>query len=412
MYRLSSIVLVLLGFIQTYGQKSPHGEMLKVDCAACHTSSGWMPARDTLQFDHNTTAFPLEGRHSQIDCKACHTSLVFSDAPSQCVNCHADMHNMSVGSDCARCHSPQSWIVDNIPELHERSGFPLVGSHSTPNCTECHISETSLRFNPIGNDCVNCHRDEYVATTNPNHEKVGYSTNCIECHDPFSTQWNAQLVSHDFFPLEMGHDNLACAKCHLTSNYSDASPECVSCHMDNYTATTNPNHQSANFSTNCADCHNIGAWSPSSFDHNTVYPLKDAHKKVESNCVLCHAQGYSNTPTTCVGCHLPDYNATTNPDHTDAQFPTDCAQCHTEIAWKPANFNHDGMYFPIYSGKHKGKWNACSECHTVSGNYGVFSCINCHEHNNQTEVNNDHKGVNGYSYDSNACYSCHPNGNN
>ena len=410
MYRLSSIILVLLGFIQTYAQ-SPHGEMLKADCAACHTSSGWLPVRDTLDFDHNTTTFPLEGSHLQVECKECHTSLVFSNAPSQCVNCHTDMHNMSVGSDCARCHSPESWIVDHIPELHEQSGFPLVGSHSTPNCVECHVSETSLRFNPIGNDCVNCHRDDYVATTNPNHEKVGYSTNCIECHDPFSIQWNAELVNHDFFPLEMGHDNLGCTKCHLTGNYSDASPECVSCHMDDYSATTNPNHLSANFSTNCAECHNIGAWSPSSFDHNTVYPLKDAHKEVASNCILCHAQGYSNTPTTCVGCHLADYNSTTNPDHADAQFPTDCAQCHTEIAWTPAVFDHDGMYFPINSGKHKDAWNLCTECHTTSGNYAAFSCIICHEHSNKAETDDKHKEVNGYAYESNACLSCHPKGN-
>lgn len=409
MYRLSSIILVLIGLVNTYAQ-SPHGAKLNVDCAACHSPSGWLPVKDKLDFDHSKTSFPLEGIHQQADCKECHTSLVFDGAPSQCINCHTDIHNMTVGNDCARCHTPQSWIVDNIPELHEQNGFPLVGSHATPNCVECHVSETNLRFNPIGNDCVNCHRDEYLATANPDHEKVGYSTNCVECHDPFSPKWNAELVNHDFFPLVMGHDNRGCTECHLTGNYSDASPECVSCHMDNYSATTNPNHTSANFSTNCTDCHTIEAWVPSSFDHNTVYPLVDAHKEVAHNCNLCHAQGYTNTPNTCVGCHQADYNSTTNPNHIAAQFPTDCAQCHSEKAWTPAEFDHDGKYFPIYSGKHKGKWNACAECHTTSGNFSTFSCINCHEHSNKTNVDNDHKGVNGYSYESNACYSCHPDG--
>lgn len=337
MRRLSSIILILFGFLQTFGQKSPHGEALKVDCAACHTSSGWVPVRDTLNFDHNKTLFPLEGSHLQTDCKQCHTSLVFDNAPSQCINCHTDIHNMSVGNDCARCHSTQTWIVDHIPELHEQNGFPLVGAHSTPSCTECHVSETNLRFNPIGNDCINCHKDEYAATVNPNHEKVGYSTNCIECHDPFSSTWRAELVNHDFFPLVGGHDNRGCTECHLTGNYSNASPECVSCHMDDYSATSNPNHLTSSFSTNCVDCHNVNAWAPSTFDH-------------------------------------------------------------------------DGMYFPIYSGRHRGAWNSCTECHTTTGNYAVFSCIVCHEHSNQTKVTNDHDEVGGFTYTATSCYTCHPTG--
>ena len=54
-------------------------------------------------------------------------------------------------------------------------------------------------------------------------------------------------------------------------------------------------------------------------------------------------------------------------------------------AWKPATFDHDGKYFPVYSGSHNGKWNACSDCHTNNSNYAVFSCIACHEHN-QTDM--------------------------
>ncbi|MBK9258020.1 MAG: hypothetical protein IPM42_21430 [Saprospiraceae bacterium] len=68
------------------------------------------------------------------------------------------------------------------------------------------------------------------------------------------------------------------------------------------------------------------------------------------------------------------------------------------------------MYFPIYTGKHKDEWNTCSDCHTNPNNYNIFSCINCHEHNNKNEVDDDHNGVSGYSYNSAACYSCHPMG--
>jgi hypothetical protein len=109
-----------------------------------------------------------------------------------------------------------------------------------------------------------------------------------------------------------------------------------------------------------------------------------------------------------VGCHLTDYNQTNNPPHASAQFPTDCQMCHTTSAWIPSTFDHDGQYFPIYSGKHAGEWNLCSDCHTNPGNYAEFTCLTCH---GQSQTNEEHNGVPGYSYNSNACYNCHPNGN-
>ena len=99
-----------------------------------------------------------------------------------------------------------------------------------------------------------------------------------------------------------------------------------------------------------------------------------------------------------------------HPPHASAQFPTDCQTCHTTTAWIPSTFNHDGQYFPIYSGHHAGKWTLCADCHTNASNYQVFSCIDCHAHSNQAQVNSDHQGVSGYSYNSVACYNCHPTG--
>ena len=95
-----------------------------------------------------------------------------------------------------------------------------------------------------------------------------------------------------------------------------------------------------------------------------------------------------------------------------AQFPTDCTACHSQNTWTPSTFNHDDMYFPIYSGRHEGEWNLCSDCHFNPNNYSLFSCIDCHEHDNQSQVDDDHQGVSGYQYNSNACYDCHPTGEN
>jgi hypothetical protein len=128
--------------------------------------------------------------------------------------------------------------------------------------------------------------------------------------------------------------------------------------------------------------------------------------------VACHNGDYNNTPTTCFGCHSSDYDQTTNPDHGIAQFPTDCEECHTDNAWVPSTFDHDGQYFPIYSGKHDGKWNLCTDCHTSPGNYSFFTCIECHEHNNQAEVDADHSEVQDYTYTGQSCFTCHPSGEN
>ncbi|MEP7323537.1 MAG: hypothetical protein ABI761_16555, partial [Saprospiraceae bacterium] len=142
--------------------------------------------------------------------------------------------------------------------------------------------------------------------------------------------------------------------------------------------------------------------------HNQYYVLSGAHATIANQCATCHKGVYNGTtPKTCVGCHLTDYNTTTNPNHKTANFPTACESCHSQTAWSPSTFNHDAQYFRIYSGKHKQAWSQCSECHTNASNFAVFSCTNCHEHNNKTSVDKDHKGVSGYTYTPVSCYSCH-----
>ncbi len=408
MCRLSSLGLFFLISSSLIGQ-SPHGDNLEVSCDLCHDASGWTINRETIQFDHNTTNFMLEGAHNQTDCNNCHKSLVFNEVSDQCIDCHTDVHSSSVGDDCARCHTSESWLVNNFAEIHEENGFALFGVHSTLSCEECHLSETRLRFDKIGNECINCHREDYMSTQSPNHPDAGFSTNCIECHDILGTGWGSENFLHDFFPLTLGHDISDCKECHVSGSFSDLSPECVSCHQSNYNETTNPNHQALNFSTSCTSCHTIDPnWRPARFDaHNEYYPLNGAHALVAGNCALCHTADYSNTPNTCVGCHINDYNNTQNPSHSQAHFSTDCKECHNENAWKPASFDHDAEFFPIYSGKHRGEWNNCTDCHTNTADYSIFTCITCHK---QSSTNSEHDEVSGYQYVSSKCLQCHPDG--
>jgi hypothetical protein len=67
------------------------------------------------------------------------------------------------------------------------------------------------------------------------------------------------------------------------------------------------------------------------------------------------------------------------------------------------------LYFPIYSGTHKGEWSNCTDCHTNPANYSQFSCTDCHEHN-KADMDDEHRGKRDYVYNSVNCYSCHPRG--
>jgi hypothetical protein len=109
----------------------------------------------------------------------------------------------------------------------------------------------------------------------------------------------------------------------------------------------------------------------------------------------------------CVACHQTDYDG----EHSGSGYPTDCSACHTPTVWTPADFDHDNDYFPIFSGKHQGRWNSggCATCHTNPSDFSQFTCFTCHAHN-QTKMNNDHSEVGGYVYSSPSCLSCHPSG--
>ncbi|MFK5957475.1 MAG: hypothetical protein QM495_01255, partial [Lutibacter sp.] len=270
--------------MQLFAQ-SPHGNKLAIDCAQCHTSESWVVNNETLKFNHNKlTNFKLEGTHSEINCKECHTTLVFEEAQNQCISCHTDMHSASVGNDCSRCHTSQNWTVNNIPELHEESGFPLVGAHTSLDCVECHTSETNLRFDKLGNECVNCHQANFDETINPNHTIADFSLNCTECHSAFETDWSAGNFNHDSFPLTLGHDIQECKKCHITTNFSDTSAECISCHQNDFDISTSPNHINAEFSTDCITCHTTNPdWTPADWNHD-FYALNGAHAAISEDC--------------------------------------------------------------------------------------------------------------------------------
>jgi hypothetical protein len=199
----------------------PHQLRFGTACDACHTIDGW----EEVTFDHNLSAFKLEGQHARVGCEACHQNNVFQGAPTDCFSCHRqdDEHNGRFGTDCGVCHTPFDW--DEATFDHNRSNFPLTGAHVDVFCEECH---TSGQFTGLSIQCVACHEDPIF--------HVGVlGTECQECHN--TSVWTpAQFnLSHpeprvDEEGTGINHGRTTCRTCHPSTvrEYT-----CLECHTDN-----------------------------------------------------------------------------------------------------------------------------------------------------------------------------------
>ncbi|MEM4260732.1 MAG: hypothetical protein QXG00_05840 [Candidatus Woesearchaeota archaeon] len=378
-------------------------------CYNCHPNGNVIGS-----FNHNQTGFSLTGVHSNLLCTSCHQNG-FSNTPNQCYECHLDDYEqtnnpnhqaLNIPINCEECHNTNTGWSPALFPIHNNY-YALSGSHINVSCNSCHQSG----YNNTPTECEGCHMEDYNQTQNPNHQQIGMNNQCNNCHTTQS--WVPSTFNHTntSFPLSGSHLGTSCSGCH--QGQTTGTPTiCFSCHQTDYNQATNPNHTALSLPTDCSQCHTTNPqWQPALFPiHNNYYPLTGQHYVIRDNCISCHNGNYNNTPNQCQGCHMSDYNTVTNPNHVSLQFPQQCDMCHTTNTWSPSTFNHDQQYFPIYTGEHRNEWDNCGICHTDPNNYQVFSCINCHEHR-KSKMDQEHQGVAGYVYNSQACYNCHPNGN-
>jgi mRNA-degrading endonuclease YafQ of YafQ-DinJ toxin-antitoxin module len=376
------------------------------ECEVCHTTIVWSPS----SFDHNNTMFPLTGAHQAVACSGCHASNQYQGLTTVCYDCHTTDFvsvtnpNHVAGNfshDCTQCHSTSGWIPASFD--HNATAFPLTGSHTVLLCQSCHVNGD---FQLVYSDCYQCHQADYQIPTSPNHVAGNFSHNCQSCHA--TTSWTPSTFDHNntMFPLTGAHQAVACSGCHASNQYQGLTTVCYDCHTTDFVSVTNPNHVAGNFSHDCIQCHTTSGWFPASFDHNTTaFPLTGSHTALL--CQSCHVNGdYQLVYNDCYQCHQPDYQIPTDPNHVVLNFSHNCATCHTTTAWLPSVFDHDGQYFRIYSGKHRGKWSSCADCHANPSNFADFTCLSCHEHR-QSAMDDKHRNVPGYLYSSPACYDCH-----
>ncbi|MBI5354423.1 MAG: hypothetical protein HZB50_17420 [Chloroflexi bacterium] len=188
-------------------------------CSACHVSTSWKD----VTFDHDLSAFKLEGKHATIDCQECHVNFVFKGTPKDCYSCHeaVDKHNGRYGTVCSACHIPTAW--KDVIFDHRLSKFPLTGAHTNAPCGSCH---KSADFKGLSPDCGTCHGD-------PAFHSGMFGTDCASCHN--TSNWSAKYRgSHPGIADEGGsgvnHGHTSCRTCH-TVTLHDAT--CKACHDGN-----------------------------------------------------------------------------------------------------------------------------------------------------------------------------------
>jgi Zn finger protein HypA/HybF involved in hydrogenase expression len=385
-------------------------------CTDCHgLVAGWLGAK----YDHPTAPVALTGAHSPnlVTCSQCHTTMPYSTVKQTCDGCHHaeyvatsnPSHTATgYGTDCASCHQVvANWAGASVN--HPSTPIALTGVHSSNlvTCTQCH---TTTPYSTVKQTCDGCHHTDYVGAKDPDHVAGNFSTTCTTCHT-LVAGWAGATFNHPTAPVALtgahSPNLVTCAQCHTTMPYSTVKQTCDGCHHADYVATSNPNHTSAGYGTDCASCHQVVAnWAGASVNHpSTPIALTGVHSANLVNCTQCHTTTpYSTVKTTCDGCHHTDYVGAKDPDHVAGNFSTTCTTCHGLVSgWLGATFNHPTSPIAL-TGAHSSNLVNCSQCHTTMPYSTVKqTCDGCHHADYVATTNPNHTAA-GYSTD---CSSCH-----
>lgn len=346
------------------------------ECDKCHTTAAFkLP-----NWDHQAmTGWALTGAHAKTECTKCHTTATLgSEKPTvrwrrpshECSFCHANPHNekpivapkgnaaaaspggathasLTDGVSCSTCHSTTAWKAkdaaggDDGKFDHGKTGFPLTGLHLRTTCVQCHNTTAIKR------ECVTCHQDAHQGRL---------AQNCDKCHSPAGWRVTRPFELHRMtrLPLTGMHVLADCSQCHVRANeqrFTDAQPDCYSCHQKDYQRPGIFPHQgtasSPPLSRDCGLCHKTLAWVPAS---------------------VSEVLGSTGSPLTV------------------------------------APPNHD-VRFPISFGKHRGA--ACSDCHSSITAPRAVRCVGCHSHDPLVLMQQHGRPI---PTDGASCLTCHPGG--
>jgi hypothetical protein len=153
-------------------------------CDVCHDTVAWTDAT----FNHNNTAFPLQGAHTTTACALCHVNNNYTTLPTDCYGCHSADYNGTTNpvhaaagfpTTCLTCHT--TWTTTNwLGATFNHTWFPMTHGNANGVCSTCHTNPNDYTVF----QCTGCHGNNNSA--NFQHEPVaGYvynSVNCYKCH--------------------------------------------------------------------------------------------------------------------------------------------------------------------------------------------------------------------------------------
>ncbi len=295
-----------------------HDNRFGQNCIQCHTEESFHRIRQTGNFQHSMTHYPLEGKHRSVSCANCHKTRYTDPLKHElCLDCHTDYHNGQFARpdsppDCSGCHTTLGFERSYYTiERHNQATFVLKGAHLATPCFACHKKTDRWSFREIGKGCVDCHNNVHEDYLDP---KYSHEAGCEACHSSSSWQEIGFDHSKTKFPLEGVHLKQSCRSCHWRTDqsgkpsqvFSELSPACITCHRDVHSGQFGETD-----GIYCLRCHGYGDWSAGRFDHNrAAFRLTGKHREVA--CEKCHkpvvtAQyeytQYKLTDFSCEACH-------------------------------------------------------------------------------------------------------------
>jgi hypothetical protein len=365
--------LIALGWLQ--GTHSSAGEA-RQSAEAPQSADAWKGSvAIDKSFDHNTTAFPLTGKHVAVTCESCHYNAVFKGLGRACNDCHNGKP------------SPGGEKVSSKPVNHIPASDTCNDCHSTATWKSVHVDHRNL-----SETCATCHNGKSATGKPTGH--VPTDANCKGCHN--TSTW---------VPVRMDH--------------SDMAGPCGLCH-DGHRAGGKPvNHIKT--SATCDTCHAVSAWKPAGFSHEGITePCSSCHNggkalgksarhvRTSAACELCHnntisfrgaKMNHEGIIDQCASCH----NGVQAKGKVAGHFQTSqpCETCHTSTE--------------IFSGtamNHEGITSACASCHNGAKFQGkgkpashfqtALPCETCHsDFVTFSGTTMNHQGI------SDGCARCH-----
>jgi hypothetical protein len=379
-----------------------HRGALAANCLECHDTREWTPAP---RFDHDSTAYPLTGKHVSTKCEDCHLSPRVVGRHTargepvpvyrplryqQCSDCHRDPHAGSLGAKCGDCHETGAFTrIAKGAFDHDRTRYPLRGRHAGVRCEGCHDFATPQGKRPAFATCAACHADPHAGGAT----LAGRPVDCASCHDVSGFRPATFTVAQHQatrYPLEGRHQRVPCSRCHPSSPpgvpkgrlgsagtlLRPGFARCRDCHGDDHGT------QLASGS-DCRECHDLRGWTPSTFgpaEHaRTPLPLKGRHAEIA--CSACHGERRPGLPALpraialgkarliirppereCAACHV-DVHAGRFAAGGPRSTPDGCAACHDARRFRPSGVQssaHQDLGFPL-EGAHRAV--PCVECH-------------------------------------------------